>query len=205
MPWAPQLAENHASDREAAPAPPEEPAGAAGEGPCFVLVAVEIEGVTVYGPEDLRPLYQDLLGQEVTLDSVFALAEAVTAHYRNDRYTLSQAIVPPQTIRAGEVRLTVVEGFIDKVLIEGAPRGRAGLFRAWGEEPVQDAGVNGHSVFARQLMNVLGSMQTDGLGSELYPRVKSGVAKLAPQVPPYGGVISAGHELGGGYLLELGS
>jgi len=175
-----------------------------------VLVAVETEGVTVYGPEDLRPLYQDLLGQEVTLDSVFALAEAVTAHDRNDRYTLSQAIVPPQTIRAGEVRLTVVEGFIDKVLIEGEPRGRAGLFRAWGEKikasrPFQDAGVNGHSVFARQLMNLLGSMQTDGLGSELYPRVKSGVAKLAPQVPPYGGVISAGHELGGGYLLELGS
>jgi len=203
LPWAPQLAENHASDREAAPAPPEEPAGAAGKGPSFVLVAVETEGVTVYGPEDLRPLYRDLLGQEVTLDSVFALAEAVTAHDRNDRYTLSQAIVPPQTIRAGEVRLTVVEGFIDKVLI-------AGLFRAWGEKikasrPFQDAGVNGHSVFARHLMNLLGSMQTDGLGSELYPRVKSGVAKLAPQVPPYGGVISAGHELGGGYLLELGS
>ena len=54
-------------------------------------------------------------------------------------------------------------------------------------------------------MNLLGSMQTDGLGSELYPQVKSGVAKLAPQVPPYGGVISAGHELGGDYLLELGS
>ena len=54
-------------------------------------------------------------------------------------------------------------------------------------------------------MNVIGDMQTDGLGSELHQRVRSGVADLAPQVPQYGGVISAGHELGGDYLLELGS
>ncbi len=146
----PQLAETHAPDSEAIPAE------AAGEGPRFILSAVAIEGMTVYGPDELRPLYRDLLGREIALDAVFALAEAVTAHYRNDGYTLSQAIVPPQTIRAGKVRLTVVEGFIDKVLVEGETRGRAGLFRAWGEKikasrPFQVSVLERYSLLANDL------------------------------------------------------
>ncbi len=140
----PQLAETHASD------------DAAGEGLRFLLTAVAIEGVTVYRPDQLRPLYRDLLGREIALDAIFALAEAVTARYRNDGYTLSQAIVPPQTIRAGKVRLTVVEGFIDKVLVEGKTRGRAGLFRAWGEKikasrPFQVAVLERYSLLANDL------------------------------------------------------
>jgi hemolysin activation/secretion protein len=141
----PQLAETHASESKAA-----------GEGPRFVLTAVAIEGVTAYRPDQLRPLYQDLLGREIALDAVFALAEAVTARYRNDGYTLSQAIVPPQTISAGKVRLTVVEGFIDKVLVEGETRGRAGLFRAWAEKikasrPFQVAVLERYSLLANDL------------------------------------------------------
>ena len=139
-----QLAETHASD---------DPTG---EGLRFLLTAVAIEGVTVYRPEELRPLYQDLLGREIALDAIFAVAEAVTARYRNDGYTLSQAIVPPQTIRAGKVRLTVVEGFIDQVLVEGETRGRAGLFRAWGEKikasrPFQVAVLERYSLLANDL------------------------------------------------------
>ena len=144
---APQLAETHGSEDEV---------GAADAGPRFVLNAVEIEGATIYRPDELRPLYQDLLGQEISLDAVFALAEAITARYRNDGYTLSQAIVPPQTIGAGKVRLTVVEGFIDKVLVEGETGGRAGLFRAWGEKikasrPFQVAVLERYSLLANDL------------------------------------------------------
>ena len=79
------------------------------------------------------------------------------------------------------------------------------ILSSGGEEPVQDAGGDGHSVFARQLISVLESMRADSVGSELYEQVKSRIAELAPQVPQYGGVISAGHELGGDHLLELGS
>jgi hypothetical protein len=79
------------------------------------------------------------------------------------------------------------------------------ILSSGGEEPVEDAGGGGHSVFARQLITVIESMRADGVGSELYERIKSRIAELAPQVPQYGGVISAGHELGGDHLLELGS
>lgn len=79
------------------------------------------------------------------------------------------------------------------------------ILSSGGEEPVLDVGGAGHSVFARQLMDVLEGLQADSLGAEVYEQVKARIAELAPQVPQYGGVVSAGHELGGDHLLELGS
>ncbi len=52
-------------------------------------------------------------------------------------------------------------------------------------------------------MAVLETMETDGLGAELYGRVRARIAELAPQVPQYGGGVTAGHELGADHLLEL--
>lgn len=130
--------------------------GADAAGPRFVLRAVAIEGATVYGADELRPLYEELLDREIALDEIFALADAVTVRYRNDGYTLSRAIVPPQTIRDGAVRLTVIEGFVDKVRVEGDTRGRAGLFRAWGEKikasrPLNVAVLERYSLLANDL------------------------------------------------------
>ena len=50
----------------------------------------------------------------------------------------------------------MVEGFIDKVLVEGETRGRAGLFRAWGEKikasrPFQVVVLERYSLLANDL------------------------------------------------------
>jgi hemolysin activation/secretion protein len=80
--------------------------------------AVRIDGVTVYRPEDLRLLYQDMVGQEVTLTAVYDLAQRITAKYGLDGYVLSRAIVPPQNLSKGgaTVRIQVIEGYVDKVV-----------------------------------------------------------------------------------------
>jgi hemolysin activation/secretion protein len=80
--------------------------------------AVRIDGVTVYRPEDLRLLYQDMIGQEVTLTAVYDLAQRITAKYGLDGYVLSRAIVPPQNLSKGgaTVRIQVIEGYVDKVV-----------------------------------------------------------------------------------------
>ncbi len=77
------------------------------------------------------------------------------------------------------------------------------ILSSGGEEPVQDERGAGHSVFARQLMTMIEGMDRDRLGVEVYETVKARVAKLAPQVPQYGGVVSAGHEAGADYLFEV--
>jgi hemolysin activation/secretion protein len=95
----------------------------------FVLRGVVIEGATVYGPDEFQPLYESMLGREISLLDVYALAERVSAKYRNDGYILSQAVVPPQTIREGIVRIHVVEGYVENIYIEGDIRGRHDLLR----------------------------------------------------------------------------
>ena len=85
----------------------------------FVLRDVIIEGATIYSTEQLREFYASLVNTEVTLARLFEIAKQIQQKYRTDGYLLARVIVPPQTISDGVFRLQVIEGFIDKVRIEG--------------------------------------------------------------------------------------
>lgn len=85
----------------------------------FVLQDVAFQGATVFGAEDFRPLYAELIGREISLAQVYAIARQATVLYRREGYILSLLVVPPQTIEGGVVRLQAVEGFIDSATIEG--------------------------------------------------------------------------------------
>jgi hemolysin activation/secretion protein len=89
----------------------------------FRLIGVTLTGNEVFGEPDLVGLWRGRLGQEISLADVYAIAEAITVKYRNAGYILARAVVPPQRIDAGIVRIRVVEGYIDKVRITGAPEG----------------------------------------------------------------------------------
>ena len=90
------------------------------EGIQMHLTSLAIDGATVYPQAELAALYQPLLDKgDVTLADIYRLAEAITVKYRDDGYVLSRALVPAQKISGGAVRLTVVEGFVDRVSIEG--------------------------------------------------------------------------------------
>lgn len=96
------------------------PAGAAPQGAekaQFVLQTLTVEGMTVYHPKDIVPLYLDMVGKTISLVDVYNLAEKLTVKYRNDGYILTQAFVPPQTIDNGHITLKAVEGFVDQVII----------------------------------------------------------------------------------------
>jgi len=99
------------------PSPAQAPPGA--EKIKFVFETVTVDGMTVYSKKDIVPLYLNMVGREVSLTEVYALADKLSAKYRNEGYILSQVIVPPQTIDNGNIRLQAVEGFIDRVIIQG--------------------------------------------------------------------------------------
>jgi hemolysin activation/secretion protein len=85
----------------------------------FPLKRVVVEGASVYAEKDLAPLYAALLEKTVSLSDIYRVADAITAKYRGDGYILSQAVLPAQRIHDGEVRIRVVEGFIENVRFEG--------------------------------------------------------------------------------------
>ncbi|WP_454691440.1 ShlB/FhaC/HecB family hemolysin secretion/activation protein [Achromobacter aloeverae] len=99
--------------------------GSASEAPAgadklhFTLAEMRIEGVTHYRAEELRPLYQDLLGKTITVADAFKVASEIELRYRNDGYVTTRVIVPAQTIDDGRFRIVVVEGYISDVVYDG--------------------------------------------------------------------------------------
>jgi hemolysin activation/secretion protein len=90
---------------------------------------VTVEGSTVFRTSDFERLYAPLIGKEVSLADIYNLRDAITARYRSAGYILSQAIIPPQQIADGSVRLQVIEGYVSSVEIRGEVNDRRGLIR----------------------------------------------------------------------------
>ncbi len=92
------------------------------------LRTIAVEGSTVFSSEQLGALTAPYLGHEISGSDIFVLAQALTAHYRNAGYFLSQVVVPPQILgKDGTLTLRVVEGYIAAVFIEGDERVRKQL------------------------------------------------------------------------------
>lgn len=72
-----------------------------------------------------------------------------------------------------------------------------------GDEPVADAGREGHSIFAWYLLDTLARMQNWQPGNTVFSTVQSEVVHAFPQTPRYGAMTSAGHQQGGDYLFEF--
>lgn len=79
--------------------------------------SIEIVGSSVYSSGDLEALTLPFIGRDVSLASIFDLAQRVTAKYGEDGYVLSRAIVPPQELdpTGAVVRIEIVEGYVDRV------------------------------------------------------------------------------------------
>jgi hemolysin activation/secretion protein len=99
----------------------------------LTLKSVAVDNMTVYHESDIASIYQDMVGKQISLADVYAIADKLTAKYRNEGYILTQVIVPPQTIDNGNIRLRVVEGFVDQVVVQGDTHGNTALLQGFAE------------------------------------------------------------------------
>ncbi len=81
-------------------------------------------------------------------------------------------------------------------------RRAAVVMSSGGNEPVADAGKNGHSSFAWNLMRSLEKVTTWRPGGNVFEQVRFAVARELPQRPRYGAARLARHEAGSDYLFE---
>ncbi|MGJ5207605.1 ShlB/FhaC/HecB family hemolysin secretion/activation protein [Bradyrhizobium sp. HKCCYLR20261] len=112
--------------RSAQPVPPRPrapqfaPQGGGGDvKPLFTLRAVALTGASVLPADQLASAYQPYLGKPVSQADLAAIATAISDQYRAAGYHLSRAIVPPQDISNGRVRIQVIEGSITEVSLKG--------------------------------------------------------------------------------------
>ena len=87
--------------------------------PLFELHHVTIVGARAIPPDPLAAAYQPYIGKRVSQADLAAIAAAVSETYRAAGFHLSRAIVPPQDIEGGQVRVEMIEGGIAEVVLKG--------------------------------------------------------------------------------------
>lgn len=95
-------------------------AGPQDEKPLFRLKQVQIEGASALTAAQLSDAYVPYLDRDLSAQDLAAVAAAITAQYRAAGFHLSRALIQPQDMRSGTLRVTVVEGVIEQVSISGA-------------------------------------------------------------------------------------
>lgn len=86
----------------------------------FQLTDIKIVGAVTIPAEHFRPLYANLIGKDVTLRDILDVADKIEAEYRAAGYLLVRAFVPPQKVKDGVFTITVVEGHLDNVTVQGS-------------------------------------------------------------------------------------
>jgi uncharacterized caspase-like protein len=105
----------------------------------------------------------------------------------------SGSLVTDQRIRAASAAIDPAQVLSRKSVV---------VMSSGGNEPVADAGKQGHSPFAYSLINNLRQLAAWQPGGNVFERVRFAVARELPQRPRYGGATASGHQPGSDYLFE---
>ena len=89
----------------------------------FRLKDIRVNGAVTLSPDRFRPIYQPLIGKDVSLSDILDVAGAIETEYRRNGYVLVRAFVPPQRVADGIFTINVVEGFIANVSVQGGDAG----------------------------------------------------------------------------------
>jgi hemolysin activation/secretion protein len=97
--------------------------------PFFLLKRVSIEGAVSLPPDLIEAAYFPYLGRKVSQADLVAIAKSISDLYRKYGFHLSRAIIPPQDLVKGRLRVRVIEGSIREVVVAGDDADRFGVRR----------------------------------------------------------------------------
>lgn len=104
------------------PMPRDEERDRLSTGQRIVVTHFEVRGSTVFGEEELTQITAPYEGRELDIADLGLLGNAITALYVNAGYVTSGAAIPDQTMTDGVIVIEVIEGTLDKIVIDGNER-----------------------------------------------------------------------------------
>ena len=94
-------------------------------GAAVILNAVKLSGNSVFSEETLRAALGDVTGKTFDLAGLRGLAQRITDVYQAGGYPFARAILPPQDLANGDLRIEVIEGRYGVVQAQGDDTGLA--------------------------------------------------------------------------------
>ncbi|MGI2906024.1 ShlB/FhaC/HecB family hemolysin secretion/activation protein [Tolypothrix sp. VBCCA 56010] len=82
----------------------------------------EIVGSTVFSSQELTELLKDYTGRNLSFAELFQARSAITDFYVKRGYITSAAIIPPQTLENGIVKIQIIEGSLEGIKVNGSRR-----------------------------------------------------------------------------------
>ena len=138
----------------------------------FKLNDVRVQGAVTIPAQNFRPLYQNLIGKDVTLSDILNVADAIEDEYKAQGYLLVRAYVPPQHVSNGIFTIDVVEGYVATTSVEGGDQESRDLINAYLAPVVHQKPLQIHSIERGLLL----SNDIPGVSA-------TGVLQPAPGVP----------------------
>ncbi len=88
----------------------------------ILLQGVEVENPLPGGNAEIAALHQRLTGRRIPVSEIFVAASELEAAYVEQGYVLSRVVIPAQELEdGGTLRLTVINGFVERVETSAAP------------------------------------------------------------------------------------
>lgn len=98
---------------------PAGPSAAQAQGARFAISAFVVEGNTLLPDAVVNGTLVAFVGKERGIDDINAAAEALRKAYDAAGFPVVKVFPPPQATDTGRIRLSVVEGEVDKVVVKG--------------------------------------------------------------------------------------
>lgn len=95
----------------------------------FQVDRIEVVGSTIFKPQDFTPVTSPFVGREVSFAELLQVKDAITKFYTDKGYTTTGALIPPQTLESGVIKIQVVEGSLQEIKIVGNKRLRSRYIR----------------------------------------------------------------------------
>jgi len=87
----------------------------------FPLITMVLHGNTVFTENTLKKIYSNKINKQISVAELKIIANDITNFYRNSGYILTKVVIPAQEISAaGIVKLQIIEGYINEVVVEGS-------------------------------------------------------------------------------------
>ncbi|WGV25572.1 ShlB/FhaC/HecB family hemolysin secretion/activation protein [Halotia branconii] len=95
----------------------------------FRVERIEVIGSTVFQPKDFIPITAPFVEREVSFAQLLQVKDAISKLYTDNGYVTTGALITPQTVEAGVIKIQVVEGSLSEIKIVGNRRLRSQYIR----------------------------------------------------------------------------
>lgn len=88
----------------------------------FQVNRIEVVGSTIFTPEEFAVITDPFVGKELSFTELLQVKDAVTKLYTDQGYVTTGALITPQTVEDGVIKIQVIEGSLEEIQVSGNRR-----------------------------------------------------------------------------------